>query len=209
MIAIVTILAAMTHGHVRHFLIEVLVGLLVIAVAVFFHGHRVVGNIWRDHQLRKGRRLEELRSRRWHSEIDIVFDGTERVLAVGLRLPKVNSVWMEVLGLSDSVSSTWGNPVIVIVYDRNGKEVCRCNSPQLNMTQWLSSVYPNDYVDSPPSLLNARLRFDWLNVSSNELIASENCVFDENGLLQLSWKQKIRINRDHLRKYLHHLKQPL
>ncbi|MHB8189256.1 MAG: hypothetical protein ACYDHP_02275 [Ferrimicrobium sp.] len=38
-IAIVTILTVLSHGHVRHFLIGVLIVLLAIAVGVFFHGH--------------------------------------------------------------------------------------------------------------------------------------------------------------------------
>lgn len=208
-IALVTVLTVISHGHVRHFLIGVLIVLLIIAVAVFFHGHRVVGNLWRDYQLGRGRKLADLRSRQWHPEIDNSTDGTERVLAVELRLPKVSSVWLEVLGEQVVTTGTlWGSPIVVVVFDHKDNEVCRCEDLRFNMMEWLSSVYPTDYVDAPP-LASAKLTFKWINTGSNEVLASQSCTFDENGNLELTGREKVKIYRDHLRKYIKHLKQPM
>lgn len=213
-IAIVSVLAFLVHGTMRLALIIILLVLLAVSLGVFFHGHRIVGNIWKDHQLKKGRRLEEFKSRQWHPEIGYALGGTtyvERVLAVSLRFPKIDSVWREVLGHSE-LNPTYaplGNPVAVVVYDRNGKEVCRCRNPQFNVTRWFTAVYPTDFVKSPPLLPNATLRFDWIRTSTNEVLASKTSTFDEKGKLELSRAEKIEAVRNRTRKYVRHLKQPL
>lgn len=211
MTAIVVTLAFILKGTLREVVIWSLLVLLVLAIGTFLDGHRVVGNIRKDYRLKKGRDLKELRSRQWHPELGNAIDGNERVLAVALRFPKVDSIWRDAIFgpiREDDTRDAVSNPITIIAYGEGDKEVCRCNQPELVMFRWFTAAYPRDFGPSAPTLSNAKLTFKWFG-RDGSVLASAAIKCDNNGNLELTRREKLAMNNQRLRKYIQHLKQPL
>ena len=210
-IAIVSILAALTHGTLRYVLDWCLFVLLLIAIGVFFHGHRVIGNLWKDAKTKRQGFRSEQRSKSWHCSASNRGGKLKPVISIALEFPNDTSVWSSLFTSDDPTftNATAVTEVHSLVFDGRGTEIGRCSNPQLLVGYGFYSVYPDDFGDSKPRLKGGRFRFDWIRLDSSEVLASQTFDIDGDGTLLLSYRQRFDARRIRAQKHWQHLKQPL